>query len=193
MSRHACALFYEHGVAATSGDDIAAAAGLSTRTIWRYFRSKESCVEPVLAKSAQRFIAIMDRWPDDLSLSEHLYADFVANPLPQKDIDDEISAMRISTLTMTDPALRTSYLMVHDDLERGLTPVLAKRLRLPEDDLTVRISAAAVTGAFRVIDEDVSRRVIVEKESFTQAEGLALMDQAIQDATNGRLGGPVTH
>lgn len=193
MSRHACALFYEHGVAATSGDDIAAAAGLSTRTIWRYFRSKESCVEPVLAKSAQRFIAIMDRWPDELSLSEHLYADFVANPLPQKDIDDEISAMRISTLTMTDPALRTSYLMVHDDLERGLTPVLAKRLRLPEDDLTVRISAAAVTGAFRVIDEDVSRRVILEKESFTQAEGLALMDQAIQDATNGRLGGPVTH
>lgn len=193
MSRHACALFYEHGVAATSGDDIAAAAGLSTRTIWRYFRSKESCVEPVLAKSAERFIAIMGRWPDELSLSEHLYADFVANPLGQEDIDDEISAMRISTLTMTDAALRTSYLMVHDELERGLIPVLARRLRLPEDDLTVRISAATVTGAFRVIDEDVSRRVIVNKESFTQAEGLALMDQAIQDATNGRLGGPVTH
>lgn len=193
MSRHACALFYEHGVAATSGDDIAAAAGLSTRTIWRYFRSKESCVEPVLAKSAERFIAIMDRWPDELSLSEHLYADFVEHPLAQQDIDDEISAMRISTLTMTDAALRTSYLMVHDELERGLIPVLAKRLRLPEDDLTVRISAATVTGAFRVIDEDVSRRVIVNKEPFTQAEGLALMDQAIQDATNGRLGGPVTH
>src|SRR5688500_16121626 len=51
VSRLACALFWERGVAGTSGDDIAAAAGLSTRTIWRYFRSKESCVEPVLAKT----------------------------------------------------------------------------------------------------------------------------------------------
>lgn len=58
VSRHACALFWERGVSATSGDDIAAAAGLSTRTIWRYFRSKESCVEPVLALSAQRFIEL---------------------------------------------------------------------------------------------------------------------------------------
>jgi AcrR family transcriptional regulator len=57
VSRIACALFWERGVAGTSGDDIAAAAGLSTRTIWRYFRSKESCVEPLLAKSADRFLA----------------------------------------------------------------------------------------------------------------------------------------
>ena len=42
VSRHACALFWERGVSGTSGDDIAAAAGLSTRTIWRYFRSKEA-------------------------------------------------------------------------------------------------------------------------------------------------------
>lgn len=34
VSRIACALFWERGVAGTSGDDIAAAAGLSTRTIW---------------------------------------------------------------------------------------------------------------------------------------------------------------
>src|SRR5690349_5137704 len=70
VSRHACALFWERGVAGTSGDDIAAAAGLSTRTIWRYFRSKEACVEPLLAKSVQRFIGVLDRWPPELSLGE---------------------------------------------------------------------------------------------------------------------------
>jgi len=192
VSRLACSLFWERGVSATSGDDIAAAAGLSTRTIWRYFRTKESCVEPVLAKSAHRFVAILERWPDELSLAEHLAADVVEDPLTQQDIDDEVAAMRIATMTASEPALRTAYLMVHDELERGFIPVVAKRLRLADDDLTVRLCAAAVTGAFRVIDEDVSQAVVVDNRDVTQREALSLIDRAIRDATNGRLGGPVT-
>ncbi|MDV3128915.1 TetR/AcrR family transcriptional regulator [Mycobacterium sp. 21AC1] len=192
VSRIASALFWENGVSATSGDDIAAAAGLSTRTIWRYFRSKESCVEPLLAKSADRFLASARRWPHELSLSDHLVADMIAHPLPPQDIEDEISAMRLATMTTDEPALRTAYLMVHDQMEQGLIPVFADRLRLPEDDLTVRLSAAAVTAAFRVVDEEVTRAVIVNNHKVSQAEALALMDRAIREATNGRLGGPVT-
>jgi AcrR family transcriptional regulator len=191
VSRHACALFWESGVPGTSGDDIASAAGLSTRTIWRYFRTKESCVEPVLAKSLDRFLAVVDRWPPELSLADHLAADVVVHPLTPQDIEDEISAMRIATMTLSEPALRTAYLMVHDDMERGLIPVVAKRLGLPEGDLTVRLCAAAVTGAFRVIDEDVSRAVVVDENKVTQSEALSLIDRAIREATNGRLGGPV--
>jgi AcrR family transcriptional regulator len=191
VSRHACALFWERGVSGTGGDDIAAAAGLSTRTVWRYFRSKESCVEPVLAKSAQRFIEIAHRWPAELSLADHLAADAVEHPLTQQDIDDEIAAMRIATMTTTEPALRTAYLMIHDEMERGLIPVIAKRLRLADDDLTVRLCAAAVTGAFRVVDEEVSRAIVVDKRRVTQREALALIDRAVRDATNDRLGGPL--
>jgi len=191
VSRHACELFWERGVAATTGDDIAAAAGLSTRTIWRYFRSKESCVEPVLALSAQRFIALANRWPDELSLADHMAADMVEYPLTEREIADEVAGLRIATMSATEPALRTSYLMVHDEMERGFIPVVARRLRLPDDDLTTRLCAAAVTAAFRVVDEDVGRRAIVDKEKVTQQEALALVDRAIRDATNGRLGGPV--
>ncbi len=178
-------------MAATSGDDIAAAAGLSTRTIWRYFRCKESCVEPVLAQSAHRFLEIADRWPAELSLAEHLAANIDEHPLAEQDVADEIAALLIATISQSEPALRTSYLMVHDEMERGLIPVIAKRLQLAEDDLTVRLCAAAVTGAFRVVDEDVGRRVIVDKENVSQQEALSLIDRAIRDATNGRLGGPV--
>ncbi len=191
VSRHACALFWERGVSGTSGDDIAAAAGLSTRTIWRYFRSKESCVEPVLAKSADRFIEIAHRWPAELSLAEHLAANAVVHPLTQQDVDDEVAAMRIATMTSTEPALRTAYLMIHDEMEQGLIPVIAKRLRLADDDLTVRLCAAAVTGAFRVVDEEVSRAIVVDKREVTSEQALALIDRAIRDATNDRLGGPV--
>ncbi|WP_442930442.1 TetR/AcrR family transcriptional regulator [Mycobacterium sp. NBC_00419] len=192
VSRKAAALFWDRGVSATSGDDIAAAAGLSTRTIWRYFRTKESCVEPLLAKTAERFLASARRWPHELSLIEHLVADAVTYPLSAQDIEDEIAALRIGTLSATEPALRTAYLMVHDEMERGLLPVIADRLGLPADDLTVRLCAATVTGAFRVIDEDVGRTVIVEGKPVTQAEALGLIDRAITEATNGRLGGPVT-
>jgi AcrR family transcriptional regulator len=191
VSRHACDLFWERGVAATTGDDIAAAAGLSTRTIWRYFRTKESCVEPVLAVSAKRFIALAERWPAELSLADHMADDMVENPLTERELADEVAALRIATMSASEPALRTAYLMVHDEMERGFIPVVARRLRLPEDDLTVRLCAAAVTGAFRVVDEDVGRRTIIDKEKVTQQEALALIDRAIRDATNGRLGGPV--
>lgn len=192
MSRHACALFWERGVSATSGDDIAAAAGLSTRTIWRYFRSKESCVEPVLFLSAQRFIAQANRWPAKLSLAEHMAADMAEHPLSEQELADEISALRIATMSAEEPALRTAYLMVHDEMERGFVPVVARRLGLPDGDLTARLCAAAVVGAFRVIDEDVGRRVIVDKEKVSQEEALALIDRAVRDATNGRFGGPTS-
>lgn len=191
VSRHACVLFWERGVSGTSGDDIAAAAGLSTRTIWRYFRSKEACVEPVLAKSTHRFIGVLDRWPPELSLGEHMAADAVAHPFAPQDIDDEISAMRIAAMSVSEPALRTAYLMVHDELERGFIPVIAKRLRLAEDDLTVRLCAAATTGALRVVDEDVSIAVVLHKQEVSPQETLTLIDRAIHDATNGRLGGSV--
>ncbi|AKS32649.1 TetR/AcrR family transcriptional regulator [Mycolicibacterium goodii] len=192
VSRHACKLFWERGVSGTSGDDIAAAAGLSTRTIWRYFRSKESCVEPLLARSNERFIAILQRWPHELSLAEHLAVNSYSHPFSPQDIEDEISAMRIATMTSSEPALRTAYLMVHDQMEQGFIPVIADRLGFPETDLTVRLNAAAITGAFRVVDEDVSRAVIIDGEKLSAEDILALIDRAIREATNGRLGGPVT-
>ena len=176
----------------TSGDDIAAAAGLSTRTIWRYFRSKESCVEPVLAKSVHRFVGVLDRWPAELSLGEHMAADVVAHPFSEQDIADEVSAMRIASMTASEPALRTAYLMVHDEMERGFIPVIAKRLGLAEDDLTVRLCAAADhRGVARRRRGRQHRRRRAPPEGRTAAEALALIDRAILDATNGRLGGPV--
>lgn len=65
ISRAAIRLFGEHGVAATGGEQIAEAVGLSARTFWRWFRTKESCVEPVLSLATDAFTASLARWPDD--------------------------------------------------------------------------------------------------------------------------------
>ena len=45
IARHAVRLFRDDGVAATTGRDIATAAGVSERTLWRWFRAKEACVD----------------------------------------------------------------------------------------------------------------------------------------------------
>ncbi|WP_410001404.1 helix-turn-helix domain-containing protein [Roseovarius atlanticus] len=45
IARNAAKLFWERGVVRTRGEDIAAASGLSKRTVWRHFRSKDACVE----------------------------------------------------------------------------------------------------------------------------------------------------
>lgn len=146
----------------------------------------------MLSLSAQRFIAQAHRWPAELSLAEHMAADMAEHPLSEQELADEIRALRIATMSAEEPALRTAYLMVHDEMERGFIPVVAQRLGLPDGDLTARLCAAAVVGAFRVIDEDVGRRVIVDKEKVSQSEALALIDRAVRDATNGRFGGPTS-
>ncbi|WP_409057572.1 TetR/AcrR family transcriptional regulator [Streptomyces sp. SYP-A7185] len=75
ISRAACRLFCDRGVAATSGDRIAAAVGLSTRTIWRHFRSKESCAEPIVIEGVEWEMGALRSWPRHLSLEDHLAAE----------------------------------------------------------------------------------------------------------------------
>jgi AcrR family transcriptional regulator len=70
-------LLLNQGVAETSSDAIAIAVGVSPRTIWRTFRN-ESCIEPLLAVSIQRFTQILHEWPLDLSLEDQPY--FVSPP-----------------------------------------------------------------------------------------------------------------
>lgn len=148
-------------------------------------------MEPVLALSAQRFLSLAHQWPAGLSLADHMAAYTAANPPTEEEVADVLRALRITTVSVKEPALRTSYLMVHDQMERNFIPVVAERLRLPQRHLTVRLCAASVTGAFRVIDEDVGRRVILGKETVSQAAALEMIDRAVRDATNGRFGGPV--
>lgn len=49
IARAAVELFVDQGVTATTGEQIAQAVGVSSRTLWRYFPSKESCVSPLFA------------------------------------------------------------------------------------------------------------------------------------------------
>jgi AcrR family transcriptional regulator len=160
VSRHAARLFWEKGFDATSGDDIAAAAGISTRTVWRYFRSKEACVEPVLKVSELRFAALLSEWPKTESIDAFLARSMASFANDAAIVRDSIAAVRILALLEREPTLRSAWLMACHEAETELAAVIADRAALEVGDFAVRLCAASITAAMRLMDEEISSDVI---------------------------------
>lgn len=191
ISREAARLFWEHGVAATSGEQIANAVGISVRTLWRYFRNKESCAEPVLAQDVEECVAVLRRWPRQVSLEDHLVEWATNRPKdPDQRAYDE-AVIKMTVLAEKEPDLRAAWLMTHDRIERDLVGIIADRLRRPTDDLEVRLHAAATTAVLRVISEDVSAALMAGADRASIGNPIGRMAHAVRVATGGVVGDPV--
>ena len=191
ISRAAARLFWEQGVAATSGEQIANAVGISVRTLWRYFRNKESCAEPVLAQDAEECVAVLRRWPREVSLEDHLFewATNRSKDPDQQSYDDAV--IKMTVLAEKEPDLRAAWLMTHDRIEREMAEIIADRLRRPADDIEVRLHAAAATAVLRVISEDVSAALMAGADRASIGNPLKHMAHAVRVATGGAVGDPV--
>ncbi|MDA3626701.1 TetR/AcrR family transcriptional regulator [Saccharopolyspora oryzae] len=153
ISRHAVRLFREQGVAATSGEQIAKAAGVSERTLWRYFRSKESCVEPLLTKTIEAFQRVLRSWPPELELAEHLRAAYTL--VPEESWSEVEAVLAVIRMTHDEPALRAAYLVLRERAEPTFVEVLAERQGVRSDALEVRMQAAAVSAALREATDEL--------------------------------------
>ncbi|OZM79414.1 TetR/AcrR family transcriptional regulator [Pseudonocardia sp. MH-G8] len=164
ISREAVRLFRAHGVAGTSGVRIAEAAGVSERTLWRLFRTKESCVEPLLTEALDGFCAVLRSWPAGVELAEHLQVAYTFVPRPSRpdigmdadmDTDSDTDAvLAVVRMTRDDPALRAVWLVLQERAEPTLAEVLAPRAGLPPGASEVRVLAATVNAALRVVTDD---------------------------------------
>ncbi|MEU0135667.1 TetR family transcriptional regulator [Streptomyces sp. NPDC006296] len=194
ISREASRLFWEQGVDATSGDQIAEAVGLSTRTIWRHFRSKESCAEPIVRQGVEWEMRTLRDWPAELSLEERLVAESSRFHQEAEAVErsDNALAMRMIRLADTEPALRTAWLMACDQVEREMAEIIAKRLGLPVTDLQVRLHAAAASAALRVINEDIGAALLDGADPAQFANAAELVASAVRRATGGAVGDAVT-
>lgn len=191
VSRHAAKLFLERGVAGTSGDDIAEAAGLSKRTVWRYFRSKEACVEPLFSVSSLRFASVLREWPLQVSIEAYLHQAIRPHDQTPQEIADDVLAVRLVALLPAEPALRTAWLMSCHLGEEQLIDVVARRSKRPASDFEVRLCAAAVMAALRVVDEDVSTAAITERRKFALPDIIDQMAMAMRTASTLPICDPV--
>ncbi|QDL74258.1 TetR/AcrR family transcriptional regulator [Streptomyces malaysiensis subsp. malaysiensis] len=196
ISREAARLFWEQGVAATSVDQIAATVGLSTRTIWRHFRSKESCAEPIVMRGVVTLMSVLCRWPRQISLEDHLTAEItgLGHGTPHVDLADEMLAMKMIRLAHTEPLLRATWLMACQQTEREICVIIGDRLRRPAGDLGVRMHSAAAAAVLRVLDEHIGAAVLTGADLMEFADARAAarrFSHAIRAATGGAVGDPV--
>ncbi|MEU0135668.1 helix-turn-helix domain-containing protein [Streptomyces sp. NPDC006296] len=195
ISREACRLFWELGVAGTSGDRIAEAVDLSTRTVWRHFRSKESCAEPIVLQGVGWEMSALRSWPLHLSLDDHLAAEVVRHESAVGAVErgDILLAIRMIRLADDEPSIRTAWLMACDQVEREMTAIIAGRLGLPADDLVVRLSGAAASAAFRIVNEDLGAAALRGAVPLdSEAEVIRRVARAVRDATGGAIGDAVS-
>ncbi|MET9559026.1 TetR/AcrR family transcriptional regulator [Streptomyces tauricus] len=193
ISREASRLFWEQGVDATSGDQIAEAVGLSTRTIWRHFRSKESCAEPIVTQGVEWEMSTLRDWPPELSLEERLSTEALRfrREASAVELADNGLAMRMIRLADTEPALRTAWLMACDQVEREMAGIIAKRLGRPATDLQVRLHAAAASAVIRVLNEEIGAALLDGADPAQFADAPQRLAQAVREATGGTVGDPV--
>ncbi|MFG2023212.1 TetR/AcrR family transcriptional regulator [Streptomyces sp. NPDC048825] len=194
ISREAARLFWEQGVDRTGGDQIAEAVGLSTRTIWRHFRSKEACAEPIVMRGVEWEMSMLRSWPADLSLEEHFAAESkrFGREADEIELADQALAMKMIRLADKEPTIRTAWLMACDQVEREMAGIVAVRLQLPADDLQVRLHSAAASAALRVINEDIGAALLAGTEPREFADAPERVAHAIRTATGGAVGDPVT-
>lgn len=170
VARHAAALFWRDGVEKTSGDAIAAASGLSKRTVWRYFRSKEACVEPLFLVTGLRFVEFLRAWPRDVSLEVYLRDTLGSMLKTEQEIHDGVAAARLISLLRTEPAIRSAYLMASAQAEDILIDIIAERAGRVGADFEVKLCAAAVMAAMRVVDEDICTATFTHGRHFEYQE-----------------------
>ncbi|MER5603101.1 TetR family transcriptional regulator [Streptomyces sp. NPDC002265] len=150
IAHAAIRLFTAQGVAGTTGEEIAQAVGISARTLWRHFPTKESCVRPLLIEGLDVVAEALRAWPADTSLRDYLddvraWSDAFA---PQEAVWELIS------LTRTDPGLHAVWLQVHDDALPVFAELFARRDGSSPDSLRVKVHAAMFNGALRAAVED---------------------------------------
>ncbi|RSN69808.1 TetR family transcriptional regulator [Actinomadura sp. WAC 06369] len=180
IAREAVRLFTANGVAHTTGEHIAEAVGISARTLWRYFPSKESCVRPLLAAGLDTAIEALQHWPEGTSL-----LDFIGSAADRGDLPiAEPVVLDLLRLTRSEPSLRLVWLQAHDDALPVLADLLARRTGRDPDDLRVKVHAATLNGALRAAAEDFAAE-FADRADAPPAELTVRLHAALRAASEG--------
>lgn len=167
IQEHALRLFVEKGYDATTVDEIAAAAGVSHMTFFRYFPRKEEVVE----------------WDEYDPLLEELVVARPAHEPPLVALHNAIrtglegilstdrEALLIRTrLVLRNPVLRARNVIAQDATRDLFASAMARRAGLTEADYATTVLASAVLGAISVAIQTWAER--------DDADLVALLDDA---------------
>jgi len=142
-------LFARNGFEATTLDDIASAAGVSRRSLFHYFASKEDIVLSTKTGLGDLIEAAIALRPADeplLSMAENALTDMASDfqgPGPRA----------LARLIHDTPALRAGDQAKYEALEGRLAHAMAERKGLAAGDLQARVVATTAIGVLRMAIE----------------------------------------
>ncbi|MFJ7217429.1 TetR/AcrR family transcriptional regulator [Amycolatopsis sp. NPDC098790] len=143
----ALALFAEQGYEATTIAQIAKQAGVSQRSLFRYFGSKEDLVCGAQDELGELLFATVEKQPADVSVWDALRAGFITISTTGYTAE---RVLEITTLIFANPPLRARYLEKRLAWQVSLVPIVEARLGIESgpvpDPRALGIIAAALAS-----------------------------------------------
>jgi AcrR family transcriptional regulator len=145
-------LVEEKGFSAVTTEEIAARAGVSARTFFNYFPSKEAAVIGTTAEELEAYAARLEEVREGESPLDALRR-ILAGMLAPASIDRELRARRRRIL-LGEPSLAPALVGNNIRIENTLTAALERRLGVaPSGALEPRITVAVAIAAVRACIE----------------------------------------
>ncbi|MHB2028569.1 MAG: TetR family transcriptional regulator [Acidimicrobiales bacterium] len=147
LTAAAARLFIERGYEATTVEDIAAAAGISPRTFFRYLTAKEEVIDDVLEESIALFAAALDARPPGEPLLDSLCA--AGHDSLNRAVDQ--GAVELFAVVRRTPALRARWLTRCNTYTDLIANSLRGRLDETENPVVADLGAGALIGMMTTV------------------------------------------
>ena len=141
-------LFVERGYASTTLAEIAEAAGVSTRTIFAYFPSKEAILFADFERVKQALAQALAERPGGKDALGTL-RDFIVDAVSVKSERDQ----RLEEIVGGDDLLRSHKRARLSEVQELLVAAIADDLGCGPDDLRPQVAGASLTAAFEVLEQ----------------------------------------
>jgi len=141
IALRAAELFERQGVANTTAEQIAVAAGISLRTFYRHCPIKEEALNALLEEDTSKFLEEFERRPDDESLAVSAGAALV-HAWGHSAGDTR----RTVKIMLADPALKARWLAGVRRAQDLLAPLVAQRIGDQEGGLRTSVLAALLVN-----------------------------------------------
>ncbi|HZH75043.1 MAG TPA: TetR family transcriptional regulator [Archangium sp.] len=145
-SRAVIALFLRERTSDFSVKELAAHAGLSERTFYRYFPRKEDAIRPAVDAALARIVSDVRAAPRGKPLREALVE---AHSQPLTEVNSLNWENLLPVLNATE-SLRAVWLRILTDAEVALAHVAAERLGISPDSQRARLAGAVLATAGRL-------------------------------------------
>jgi AcrR family transcriptional regulator len=147
LTRAAFELFVERGYDETTLAEIADAAGVSTRTIFAYFPSKEDILFCSMEALRDALVLALAGRPAGVDALTTLREFILTSAQDKTELDHELARVVAGDATLSShKRARIS------ELQEVLSAAIANDLGVGPDDLRPQVAAASLTAAFEVLE-----------------------------------------